>query len=301
MCGYITIPNRFKSKSSTWNDLELSKTPHLNSFKSTECLLLSLLHCETSKKDDSDASGPVFKKKDSVGNACGTKLQHYNMVCRHGAAHEHMGGSCQNLTRLKNEHTLPLRCKARCWSMEGITDTTTSIYYKDKLEILSEAGLQTMPLKNNENQLLHSGLMDLCSDNTSQNQSYGFKRVSALSIPDQELYSSSHKSKHLCRSLSLRGNSSLSWCGIHAPVAEITVKPHPVVPLRPKPQSTTRMLHQIGNEPGDSDMAIQKRVCQSAAELSKNATSPSSFTLTGTSSKIVLQSMICLIFFFFTN
>ncbi|XP_061489382.1 DEP domain-containing protein 1A isoform X1 [Rhineura floridana] len=286
LCGYITIPYRSSGKSSTRNDLTLSKTPHLNSFKSTECLLLSLLRHETDKKDESESKTVCIKCTAEKG--CDVKLQNYSVACKHATIQELMGGSCQNLARLKKEQALPLKLKARCYSLEGIADTASSKYTKDGFKTLSQTGIHVMPFTNNENQLLHSehkpdSLLDLCSDSSNPKQTCGFKKVSTSSIPDQELSSDNYKSKHLCRSRSLRGNSNSSWCGIHAPVAEITVKPHPVVPLGRKAESTTRLVTKTENKLRNFDMAINKRLCKSATQLSQSTFSPRSLMLTGTS------------------
>ncbi|XP_053105051.1 DEP domain-containing protein 1A isoform X3 [Hemicordylus capensis] len=286
LCGYVTIPNRSSGKSSIRNDLEVSKTPHLNSFKSTECLLLSLLHRD---KKDEPGTSEIVSKNCTAEKECATKPPHCIVACKHAPVHERISGSCHNLSRLKNEQSLSLKLKTRCCSLEGIVDASSSKCNKDGLKICSEPGIHIMPFTNKEDQLLHSEAkpdpsLDLCSDITSQKQEHGFKRVSALNVPDQELCSSNHKPKQLCRSRSLRGNSNSSWCGVHVPVAEITIKLNPVVPLGQKIQNTTKVVAKIGSKPGDYNMAIKKRLWRSTSELSENTFPPSSFLLTGTSS-----------------
>ncbi|XP_042321961.1 DEP domain-containing protein 1A isoform X2 [Sceloporus undulatus] len=287
LCGYITIPNKSSGKSGTRNDMELSKPPHLNSFKSTECLLLSLLRRETDQKDRSDTS-ETASENCSAEKGCGTKLQYYPVACKHAAVHELTSGSCQNLSRLQNEQAPSLKLKARCLSLEGIGETTSSKCSKDGLKTLSQAGIHIRPFARNQNQLLHSeykpnSLFNLCPDNISQREINGFRRISSSNCRDQVLPSTDCKSKQLRRSQSLCGSSNCSWCGIHAPVAEIIVKPHPVVPLGQKTSSITKVNSLIGGKPGDSDMAINKRLCKSATQLSENTFPPSSFMLTGTS------------------
>ncbi|XP_033007731.1 DEP domain-containing protein 1A isoform X1 [Lacerta agilis] len=285
LCGCIAVPNRSSGKSSARNDLTLSKTPPLNSFKSTECLLLSLLHLKTGEKDKAEASQTVSVKC-TAERGHDKKLQHDSAPCEHATVHELAGGSCQDLSRVKNEQAMPLKLKARCYSLEGITDTASSKCSKDGLKTLSETGVH-IPFASNGDQLFHSArnpdcFLGLCSDVAGPKQTCGFKRVSASSIPDQELSSVNHKSKQLCRSRSLRGNSSSGWCSAHAPVAEIPVKPHPLGHLGQKTQSTTTLVTKIGNKPGNSDMAISKRLCKSATQLSENTLPPSTLMLTGT-------------------
>uniref|UniRef100_A0ACB8F4W2 Uncharacterized protein n=1 Tax=Sphaerodactylus townsendi TaxID=933632 RepID=A0ACB8F4W2_9SAUR len=285
-CGYITIPNRSCGNPSTRNELELPKTPRLNSFKSTECLLLSLLHHDTDKKDESETSGTVSKKTYRIERDSGAKLQQYKMAHKRGSVHELMGGSCQNLSRLKNEHAVPLARNARCCSLEGIADTTEIMHSKDGFKMFSQAGIHIMPVTKNENQVLHSrykpdSLMDLCSHNANKKQSGGIKRVFTSVVTDQELHSDNYKPKQLCRSQSLHERNKSSQYGINAPVAEITVKPHPV---NHKNQSITKLVAKIGSELECSDTVINQRLCKSSTELSENILSPASFMLTGTSS-----------------
>ncbi|XP_060087979.1 DEP domain-containing protein 1A isoform X2 [Heteronotia binoei] len=284
LCGYITIPNRSCGNPSSWNGLQLPKTPHLNSFRSTECLLLSLLHRVTDKKDET--SGTVSKKMDRVERSCGAKFQQYNTARKRGSLHELMDDSYQNLSRLKNEEALPLKSKAKYCSLEGITDTTATMLSKDGLKMLSQPEVHITPVTKNENQLLHSqykpdSLMNLCSSNTNQKQSGGVKRVFASGVTEQKLHSGNCKSKQLGRSQSLRENKS-NRCSISDPVAKITSsKPHPV---NHKNQSTAKLLAKTGSEPECSDVVISKRLCKSSTELSENLFSPDTFMLTGTSS-----------------
>ncbi|XP_077189484.1 DEP domain-containing protein 1A isoform X2 [Paroedura picta] len=287
LCGYISIPNRSCGNLSTRNGLELPKTPRLNSFKSTECLLLSLLHRGTDKKEDSETSGTLSKKMYRVESSYGAKFQRYNMAHKRCSAHELMGGSYQNLSRLKNEQALPLKPKARCCSLEGIADTTTTVLSKDGFKTFSQAGVHITQVIKNENQLLPSQskpdtLMDLCSSNTNQKQSGGIKRVSASGDTEQELHSGNYQPKQLARSQSLRANNKSNQCDISAPVVEITSrKPHPE---NHKNQSIAKLAAKTGSEPQCTDTVIRKRLCKSSTELSENAFSPASFMLTGTSS-----------------
>ncbi|XP_020650940.3 DEP domain-containing protein 1A isoform X2 [Pogona vitticeps] len=277
LCGYITIPNKSSGKSGTQNDPELSKTPHLNSFKSTECLLLSLLRCETDQRDGSQTT-EVISKNCTTEKGCNIRLQRGNVLF--------MGGSCQNISRPQNEQTLPPRLQARCYSLEGIADTVSSTDINDGRKTLSQAGVHKMPFACHENPLLHpkpNSLLNVCLNNVSQKQVQSFKTVSASSFPDQELTTTNYKSNQLRRSQSLCGNSKCSWCGIHAPVAEITVKPHPVGSFGQKFQSNIKGVAQMGSKPRDSDMAINKRLSKSATQLSESTFSPSSFMLAGTS------------------
>ncbi|KAJ6657218.1 hypothetical protein lerEdw1_002585 [Lerista edwardsae] len=288
LCGSITIPNRSSGKSISQTDLELSKTPHLNSFKSTECLLLSLLHREIGKEDEFGTSGTISQKKSVAEKGCSTKMQQYSVAGKSATVHGRMGGSCQNLSRLKNEQALPLARKTRCFSLEGILDASSSKSSEDRLKTLPQASVCLMPFTDHEKLLCPESqpdtLLDLCSCNTNQNQTHSFKGISAPSVPNQDLYSGHHEPTQLRRSQSLRGTRNSRGCGVHAPVAEITVKPHPIVPLRQKIQSTTQAVAKLGSKLGESDLGISKRFCRSTTELSENTFPPSYFMLTGTPS-----------------
>ncbi|XP_026521469.1 DEP domain-containing protein 1A [Notechis scutatus] len=281
LCGYITIPNRSSGNVGIQNDLVHSKPCHLNSFKSTEYLLLSLLQRDTDKEDESETSDKGSKRhSNEIG--CSMNFQHHNMTCKSGTVHVQKGGSCQNLSQLKNEQALPLRLKARCHSLEGIADTTSSNCSKQ----FSRSGIHIVPLTSNENKLLHCeskpvSALDLCLDN-SEKQTHGFKEVPASSVPDREKSSGNLESKQLCQSRSLYGIKNSRQCAMHAPVAEITVKPHRVN-LGPKTQSTSQLALKTGSKYVGSDMAIKKRFHKSATQLSEYMFSPSFFMLTGRS------------------
>ncbi|XP_015271266.1 PREDICTED: DEP domain-containing protein 1A [Gekko japonicus] len=283
LCGYITIPNRSCGNPSSRNDLELPKTPRLNTFRSTECLLLSLLHRDTDKKHEFDTSGTVCKKTYRVERGC-AEFQQYKMAHKHGSVHEPIGCSYQHLSKLKNEQALPHKPKTRCCSLEGIADTTATMHTKDGLKMLSQAGVHVTPV---ENQLLHSqykpdSSVDLYSSNTNQKQSGGVKRLSASDVTEQELHSGNYSQKKLGRSQSLSEHNKSNRCGISAPVAKFTSsKPHPV---NHKNQSTAKLVAKTGSEPECSDIVISKRLCKSSTELSENIFSPATFMLTGTSS-----------------
>ncbi|XP_015683769.1 DEP domain-containing protein 1A [Protobothrops mucrosquamatus] len=284
LCGYIKIPNRSSGNFGIQNDLVCSKPCHLNSFKSTEYLLLSLLQHDTDKEDETSAKSSK-RCTDEIG--CSMNFQHRNMTYKGGIVCVQKGGSCQNLSQLKNEQALPLRLKARCHSLEGIADTTSSDCNKDEFKQFSQAGIHIVPLTSNENKLLHCeskpvSSLDLCLDNISEKQTHGSKEVPASSFPDQEQSNSNPKSKQLCRSQSLCGIKNSSCCGMHAPVAEITVKPHPAN-FGSKTQSTSRLPVKIGSKSVGSDMAINKRFHKSATQLSEYMFSPSFFMLTGRS------------------
>ncbi|XP_026511805.1 DEP domain-containing protein 1A-like isoform X1 [Terrapene carolina triunguis] len=292
VCGYITIPNRPSGKHCIQDeacDPQPSKTLHLNSFKSTECLLLSLLRKETEKQEEeSESSGNISQNERTLQKECAKKLQHYNLACKRASAHDLRGGSCKNLSGLRNEQALSLKLRARCYSLEQIAATTSSFCNEMGSNSLYQSDINIISGKNKENPLLHSGykaelLLDLGSDSTGQKELCGSRRVSASTVHDQELCNGNRKSKQLCTSQSLLGSSKSRNCsGINTPVAEITVKPYAIVHLGQRKSSTTSVVTIVENEPRDSDITVNKRLCKSAVELSENSFTPASFMLTGT-------------------
>ncbi|CAM2118942.1 unnamed protein product [Caretta caretta] len=292
VCGYITIPYRPSGKYCIQDeacDPQPSKTLHLNSFKSTECLLLSLLRKETEKQEEeSEPSGNISQNEHTLQKGCAKKLQHYNFACKQASAHDLRGESCQNLSGLKNEQAQPLKLRARCYSLERIAATTSSFCSEVGSNSLYQSDINIKSGKNKENPLLHSGykaesLLNIGSNSTGQKQPCGSRRVSASTVHDQELCNGNHKSKQLCRSQSLLGSSKSRNCsGINTPVAEITVKPYPIVHLGQRKSSTTSVITIVENEPMDSDITVNKRLCKSVVELSENSFIPASFILTGT-------------------
>ncbi|KAM6262367.1 DEP domain-containing protein 1A isoform 4-T4 [Porphyrio hochstetteri] len=92
MCGYITIPDICSGKRSVQDekcDPQPSKILHLNSFKSTECLLLSLLHKEPAqKKKVCGASRRSSSEELTI--QCAKKLQQYKLTCTQDLLQPHL-------------------------------------------------------------------------------------------------------------------------------------------------------------------------------------------------------------------
>ncbi|NXI43283.1 DEP1A protein, partial [Galbula dea] len=290
MCGYITIPDRCSGKHSVQVeecDPQPSKALHLNSFKSTECLLLSLLHKEPDKKKkDYEVSGKSSSGELTVPNHCAKNSQQYKLTCEQGSAGSLIGGSCQNLSGFRHEQDPPRAFRTRCYSLEGIGDAPSSVCNKGESGPLRPIDVNTIqgsrdgkqsPLPEHNMQ----SVLEPAFDNTCQNQSHGIRRVSASSLQGKELFTETHGSKQVHRSLSLLGKRSSKSCSsINIPVAEITVKPRPHLCGRGK-QNTCGVAASVDIRPGVSDLTINKRFCKSTTELTKYSLTPSCM-LTGT-------------------
>ncbi|NXC37591.1 DEP1A protein, partial [Penelope pileata] len=273
MCGYITIPNICSGKHSFQDeacDPQPSKTLHLNSFKSTECLLLSLLRKEPKEtKEEYEVSWKSSSEELAVQKQHAKKLQLYKLTSKQGNAANLIGGSCQNLSGFRNEQDPPLKFRTRCYSLERIGNTASRVCNKGESDSLRKTNV--LGTKNEKQSLTYeykaNSMLELGFDNTYQNQT-DEKRVSASVLQDKELFNENLRSKQICRSQSLLGNrNSRSCASINAPVAEITVKPRSQLCGQGKPNTSVTASVDIRTEV--SDITISKRLCRSTIELSE--------------------------------
>lgn len=296
MCGFITIPNTCSGKHSVRDetrDPQSSKIPHLNSFKSTECLLLSLLRKEPKEiKEDYEASWKSSSEELADQTQRAKKLQQHKLASKQGSADNLIGGSCQNLSGFRNEQGLSLTFKTRCYSLERIGNTASRVHNKGELDSLRKTNVlstrnekQWLPCVSKTDSVLEFGF-----ENTFQKQTDGSKRVSAPILQDRELFKENLKSKQICRSQGLLGSrSSRSCTSINVPIAEITVKPRSQLCGQGRPN--TSVATSVGIRTEVSDITVSKRLCRSTIELSE-CSFTHSYVLTGTQSKMALQSML---------
>ncbi|NWV53546.1 DEP1A protein, partial [Daphoenositta chrysoptera] len=274
MCGYIPIPDLGSGKRSVQEekcDPQPSKTLHLNSFKSTECLLLSLLLKEPDQEKKGAASRRFSSEELRAQNQHEKKWQQHKRPRQQGSAGSLIGGSCQNLAGFRNEQEPPGAFRTRCYSLERIGAAASSVCNKGGPASLRGGGVSTTT---GRGELLdeHQGscVVELGWESSGQTRSHGLSRGSAPSARAEELWGGSQGSRAARRSLSLLGKrSSRSCTAIHRAIAEITPQPRPLPwgPGKPSP-------------PVDS--AIRKRLCRSSTELSQRSAPPSPCVLAGT-------------------
>ncbi|NWZ73685.1 DEP1A protein, partial [Acrocephalus arundinaceus] len=261
MCGYIQIPDLGSGKRSVQEekcDPQPSKTPHLNSFKSTECLLLSLLLKEPDKKEK-EASRRFSSEELRAQNQHGKKWQQHKLPRQQGSAGKLIGGSCQNLAGFRNEQEPPGAFRTRCYSLERIGAAASSVCDKGGCAPLRRGGVSSTR-RSGELHRVNSGLQ-LGWDSSGQTQSHGLSRVPAPSPWD-----GSHGSRGtLCPPSLLSRSSSSSCSAINRPSAEITVQPWGPGKSSPSVGSST-----------------QRRLCRSSTELSERSVPPSPCVLAGT-------------------
>ncbi|NWS65950.1 DEP1A protein, partial [Crotophaga sulcirostris] len=291
MCGYITIPDICSGKHSVQDekcDPQPSKILHLNSFKSTECLLLSLLRKEPDKtKEEREASSRSSSEELTIQKQCAKKSLQYKQICKQGSADNLIGGSCHNLSGFRNEQVPPRTFRTRCYSLEGIGDTTSSVRNKGESDSLRQSNVNTVLVTRNDKQSLTyehkaNSELELGFDNTRQKQTHAIKKVSASALQDKELFNESRELKQIRRSLSLLGmRNSKSCASINMPVAEITIKPRSQL-CGQGTSNTPGVASSVDIRTGVSDIAINKRFCKSITELSEYSFTHSSSMLTGT-------------------
>ncbi|KAG3283365.1 DEP domain containing 1, transcript variant X1 [Ictidomys tridecemlineatus] len=285
VCGYVTVSDRPSGIHKIQDDPETSKkTLHLNnlnSFKSTECLLLSLLH-KDKNKEESDSTEKLQISDQGFQERCAKKLQLVNLRNRRASANDIMGGSCHNLIGLSSMHVLASNIKPRCSSLEGIIDMSENS--NKKVSSTFHQSVKNIGRQNNEqfleSELNQEFLLNLHSEESVQKPlCVGFKRTSTLTIQDQEeLCNGKCKSKQLCRSQSLLLRSSTRRSSyINTPVAEIIMKPN-------LGKGSTSVQAAMDSKLGESSTTINKRLCKSTIELSENPLLPASSVLSGTQS-----------------
>ncbi|XP_041886903.1 DEP domain-containing protein 1A isoform X1 [Corvus kubaryi] len=275
MCGYIPIPDLGSGKRSVQEekcDPQPSKTLQLNSFKSTECLLLSLLLKEPDEKKKGEASRRFSSEELRAQKQHEKKRQQHQLPCQQGSAGNLMGGSCQNLAGFRNEQQPRGAFRTRCYSLERIGAAASSVCNKGGSASLGGGGVSTIT---GSGELLDehevTSVVELGWAGSGQTQSHGLRRVSAPSTRGEELWDGSHGSKR--RSLSLLGRRSCRSCtAINRPIAEITVQPWGQGEASPCVHSRTE----------GSGSTIQKRLCRSSTELSERSVPPSPCVLAGT-------------------
>ncbi|NXK69340.1 DEP1A protein, partial [Sylvietta virens] len=266
MCGHIQIPDLGSGKRSVQEDKcdpQPSKTPHLNSFKSTECLLLSLLLKEPDKKEKGEASRRFSSEELRAQNQHGKKWQQHKLPRQQGSAGNLIGGSCQNLAGFRNNQEPPGAFRTRCYSLERIGSAASSVCNKGGCApVRGGRGVSSTTGSGEllEEHRVSSGL-ELGWDSSGQSQ--GLRRVPGPSPWADQPWDGSHGSKGRRRSPSLLGRGSSRSCSaINRPSAEITVQPPPWGQGKPS--------------------SIQKRLCRSSTELSEGSVPPSPCVLAGT-------------------
>ncbi|XP_063283980.1 DEP domain-containing protein 1A isoform X1 [Pelobates fuscus] len=264
VCGYITVPNRLNEKHTLQKNRssqQHSKMLHSNhaNFKSTECLLLSLLRKvpnEEEEEEDDQSFGEIAREQ-----KIGAHTHLSNSICRNQKDGKLVGGSCQNLSFPQNGMDAPSKMKARSCSMEPILDLDSEISGQHSPDSTA------VPSKNK------SESINFLPSN------YNKQRPSDC----RTSFDDSHnrlRSRRLSRSHSM-GDDLESCSSINTPVAEITVRPGQY-------RTQKRLPSLTESESMDLGITVTKRLCQSSMELS-NSTVPTNSSQNCPSTQRLLQ------------
>ncbi|XP_071421411.1 DEP domain-containing protein 1A isoform X2 [Pithys albifrons albifrons] len=284
LCGFITIPALCSGKHSVQDekcDPQPSKTLHLNSFKSTECLLLSLIHREPDRKKTDEGSKRFCLEEPTVQKQHPKKWQEYKLTHQQGSAAHLIGGSCQNLAGFSKEQDPPAAFRTRCYSLERIGAAPGSVCSEGGSHSLGGSGVNTLLGRGSHSVLCGhkaSCELELGSASSSGTQPQGSRRA----LQGEQLLDGTQGSKQLrCPLSSLSKRNSRSCTAINRPVAEITVKPRAQLCGQGNP-SPCGVAASVDSRTEGSEITIQRRLCRSSTELSECSLTPSPCVLAGT-------------------
>ncbi|NWU40797.1 DEP1A protein, partial [Hylia prasina] len=273
ICGYIQIPDLGSGKRSVQEeqcDPQPSKTPHLNSFKSTECLLLSLLLKEPDKKEK-EASRRFSSEELRAQNQGGKKWQQHKLPRQQGSAGNLIGGSCQNLAGFRNAQEPPGAFRTRCYSLERIGAAASSVCNKGGCAPLRGGGVSSSTSTRRgeglEEHRVNSGL-GLGWQSSGQTQSQALRTVPAPRARGEEgLWGGSRGAQGTRRSPSPLGRSSSRSCS--------TINSSAEVPGQPQPWAQGQGSPCVAS-------SIPQRLCRSSTQLAEGSVPPSPCVLAGT-------------------
>ncbi|RVE73641.1 hypothetical protein OJAV_G00033270 [Oryzias javanicus] len=262
-CGYITAPNKLQQGKRKNSDFPSAAPPAKSSFRSTECLLLSLLK-----------QGSCDETESPMREVIGGKLQSRLEAEKAGSR---FGGSCTSLSTVVSG-----RPKTRSFSLETILDDSAS--------------LTRQQLFQSNSSLASCSHSDVCRDDTttrdnpsiltSDLRSKTFKQENGLlgfSSTSQRLRSLRPQSVGSCLDIAIqsgeekvnqirRQGRSTSCLNVNAPASHSSLASHRPSSFLP---STTK-LHPFGPRPASSTSNMRMlpapavvRRCQSSMDVSK--------------------------------
>ncbi|XP_077306623.1 DEP domain-containing protein 1A isoform X1 [Lithobates pipiens] len=267
VCGYITVPRRrtTKRKPKKGASRPQQSKPLLSedtNFKSTECLLLSLLRKvpNEEEQDDVDTFGEIGRQQRDIALSNSQRAPLYGTIDGQSKGGSRViGGSCQNLSVSGRGGSGPYKVQVRSCSLEGIADVSYSSNDAD-----SPSSKPCSPNLPSED---HSALLG----GNARSSSSGGQGQTLQLWPAVDRYDPIPGSRRLPRSQSL-GDCLGPCSSINAPVAEITVKPNQSAQNRQQKRlSSIEMM-----EMADLDITVTKRLCQSTMELSSSPLTSSS-------------------------
>ncbi|XP_077133894.1 DEP domain-containing protein 1A isoform X1 [Ranitomeya variabilis] len=260
VCGYITVIHRRNRKHKAKKDAAASRSsqhPKLSNtnFKSTECLLLSLVRKvpNEDEEDDDQSFGELGREhKDSALHNNREKL--YNSLARRPS--RIVSGSCQNLSAGRTDSAAPFKVRLRSCSLEGIADVSYSepSHESDSPGPCSQVSLTqspNLPPSDEHGGSCTSVHAAVCSARTLLRRN---PAAGGAHRPDCRTLSRSHS----------MGDCLGSCSSINTPVAEITMMPGKTGQGRLQ----KRLSSIEGSDVTEPGTAVTKRLCQSNMELS---------------------------------
>ncbi|XP_030640754.1 DEP domain-containing protein 1A [Chanos chanos] len=257
LCGYVTAPKTHRGKRKNQEAPlcpQPAKAPHLNpaiSFRSTECLLLSLIRKEAFEETDSPMREVFGSKAESRLTALKTGQKCLTAGGRTSAGHA-LGGSCFDLPRSNSiGESTSVRLRPRSCSVETILDASADScsqrpFFKSIENLLtckSTSSSQSPPQSIADSSLEVNPKMASLSCNSSPDTSgsdvYSGHTASSSgnSVPptnrcpvqnqptNQRATRARPRSTGNCIDVLKHRDLSASCSSINAPVAEITMRP----------------------------------------------------------------------------
>ncbi len=277
MCGYSTAPKTQRGKRKNQeepNCPQPAKNPYVNAanlFKSTECLLLSLIRKEAFDEADSPMR-EVFSSKE-------TKLETHRgqqpvFRGRRASDGDRLDGSYLEIPQAHKTEVLFARLRSRSCSLEGIVDNhskNTLLRSSESLQSCSsdQSSSQTdSPVDPNLKFELRGSSMSINSCVQTSSNITSSQLPSDLRQTNQRPYRARPRSIGNLFDIEENRAMSASSFSIHAPVAEITMRPDSTSSIGLRGPGLLR-LH-------GSCMDIRagpsfSRRCQSSLDLSKPA------------------------------
>ncbi|NWV00868.1 DEP1A protein, partial [Upupa epops] len=290
VCGCTPVPDRGRGEQAVRDDKRdpqpSQKLLHLNSFKSTECLLLSLLHREPDRSHSQpEAAGNSSWEEPTPRNPRAERWQQCSPPHKPRSAGRLLGGSCQNLSGCRTEQEPPQPFGTRCHSLERLgAARSSSVCDRGARGPLGQRDVNTLGAREAEPWLpcerKASPRVEPGGGHSYRAQTQGIPACAATP-QDRELADGNHRSMRTAGSL-LGKRNSRSCSSINVPVAEITIKPRSRLSERGRAHSSG-VVASVDIRTGVSHLATKKRLCRSTTELSEHSLTPSSL-LTGTQS-----------------
>uniref|UniRef100_A0A4W5JKI1 DEP domain containing 1a n=1 Tax=Hucho hucho TaxID=62062 RepID=A0A4W5JKI1_9TELE len=248
LCGYIVAPKTQRGKRKNQEEPSYpqpAKNPHMNSavnlFKSTECLLLSLIRKEAFEEGDSPMREMFSSKAQSTFAAlktgCAGRVPQMGLTRRRASSGDVLGGSSQSLARPESSgaSSVRLRRPSSC-SLERILDESAEsdscsqhkLFQSTESLVSYKSGRKYSTPPQNKTDSLS------VLDSYPYSEPQGFVTMgvrSSISLPMDNLSVSQKpmpkrpRSIGTCLDIAEHRGMSASCFSINAPVAEITVKP----------------------------------------------------------------------------